>query len=275
MRGGALKKTKDDSKWAHITCALMQPGVTFLNGFNKQPIDISGIKKNRANAPFFKCIYCQKTNNKLTDYISGYCIQCYLAPKCSVKFHTTCAYLNGAKFETDDWPDPIRVYCTKCIGRTSGKHLSLPVEDEVDLGTIVLAKHKNRRYYEATVMNKTSLILHHAHLEDNSILQILKSSDIVDPDIERTGIPEIGDPITIFWEKTNQAGKYAGNHKSIQYVLKFEDESIIKCTRECFYRLDDEIPLKVQQKRSRATDVKNESAFWAANLKKFKSIINS
>jgi PREDICTED: similar to CG33182-PA len=49
LRGGALKRTQDENKWVHITCALMQPGVSFQDGIYKSPIDITQIKKARGH----------------------------------------------------------------------------------------------------------------------------------------------------------------------------------------------------------------------------------
>jgi len=54
LRGGALKQTQDENKWVHITCALMQPGVSFKSGIYKSPIDISQTKKARGHGTFVR-----------------------------------------------------------------------------------------------------------------------------------------------------------------------------------------------------------------------------
>ena len=117
----------------------------------------------------------------MSDYVSGNCIQCYKAPKCSSKFHVTCAHINGAVFEASDWPDPIRVYCNKCTKNVEATDSSMnsKQEKEIDIGTSVIGKFKNNRYYDAIIVDKQKVTLYHVHFDDNSFTKRLRVTDFI------------------------------------------------------------------------------------------------
>lgn len=113
----------------------------------------------------------------MVDYFNGYCIQC----QCFSSFHVTCGHRNGVLYTAGDWPLPIVVSCHKCSVHSQPKTPKQSDRDlsEVSIDEMVIAKHKNRRYYEAKVVGKFEQIFHHVHFVDNSFTEYIKSSDIL------------------------------------------------------------------------------------------------
>ncbi|RWS17149.1 lysine-specific demethylase 4C-like protein [Dinothrombium tinctorium] len=260
FRGGALKQAEDANVWVHITCALMQPDAKFKNGITKSPIEINGVKKTKG-INNLRCFYCQKANNRLADYIMGYCIQCYKAPKCIISFHVTCAHIAGIVFEASDWPDPIRAYCQKCTSHTLKRIAAENEGDDIEINTKVIARHRNRRYYEATVIGKSTEIRHHVHFVDNSFTENVRTSDIISHEWSESNPIEIGDQVQVNWNKDRLTGKYSGNHSIYVYTLLFEDNSRCKARRKDFYLHTEKLPKRVEQKLSQATDQKHNALF--------------
>lgn len=83
MRGGALKRTSD-SRWAHVLCALLIPGVTFKDPINKDPINVLTMDKAMVKQ---QCCCCGQTG--------GACLSCH---DCDALFHPYCGLVAGATF---------------------------------------------------------------------------------------------------------------------------------------------------------------------------------
>ncbi|XP_054706926.1 PHD finger protein rhinoceros-like [Uloborus diversus] len=113
-RGGAMKTTRCGQKWAHVSCAVWIPEVSFLNFVKMEPIvKITHIPATRWA---LVCILCKEKN--------GACIQC--AEKgCKSSFHVTCAFKEGLKMNATIRPnmtedDLLKAFCSKHSRR---KHL--------------------------------------------------------------------------------------------------------------------------------------------------------
>ncbi|GFR05397.1 protein Jade-3 [Trichonephila clavata] len=105
--GGAMKSTRDGQTWAHVSCAVWIPEVSFSNFIKMEPI--TKIAQIPALRYQLKCILCA---NK-----AGACITCS-EKGCKVAFHVTCAFEAGlqmkanVKYNNND-DDELKAYCKK------------------------------------------------------------------------------------------------------------------------------------------------------------------
>lgn len=118
----------------------------------------------------------------MVDYLTGYCIQCTTGNNCYTSFHVTCGHRQGVLYQAGDWPDPIVVTCKKCSQNSQSKKKQFTSNrnlKEVEPGEIVIAKHKNKRFYNSKVIDKFEQVFHHVHFVDNSFTKNIKSCDIL------------------------------------------------------------------------------------------------
>ena len=68
-------------------------------------------------------------------------------------------------------------------------------------------------------------------------------------DVDANGPPEIGEHVTVNWEREELVGKYSGSHTYVMYTLQFEDGSKISVRREHFYLMDETLPKRIEERR--------------------------
>ncbi|XP_022718056.1 protein Jade-1 [Durio zibethinus] len=86
-KGGAMKPTNVDGKWAHLVCAVLVPEVFFEDPEGRERINCSKVPEKRWKG---KCYVC---NGR-----SGCFIECS-EPKCGLEFHVTCGLNEDLCFE--------------------------------------------------------------------------------------------------------------------------------------------------------------------------------
>ncbi|EEC10206.1 jumonji domain-containing protein, putative [Ixodes scapularis] len=269
LRGGALKQTVE-GRWAHLLCALLVPEVHVGEGPTRSPVDVRHITPQRAR---LRCWYCHKLRDLLgRPSETGACIQCTFG-RCTTAFHVTCAHAAGVSFETYDWPLPIFVTCTKHANSPNQKAsspfgLCLHFRDlagelpPVAVGSRVVAKHKNGRYYWGRVRSTHSQDLYSVDFEDHSSSNNLLPEDIVSRDCVLLGPPSPGELVSVRWTD----GKlYQSIFKSCTsttlYTVVFEDESERNSKREAIYAEGEELPKRVKSRLSSATEGQHTDLF--------------
>ncbi|CAN8010131.1 unnamed protein product [Ixodes pacificus] len=269
LRGGALKQTVE-GRWAHLLCALLVPEVHVGEGPTRSPVDVRHITPQRAR---LRCWYCHKLRDLLgRPSETGACIQC-TSGRCTTAFHVTCAHAAGVSFETYDWPLPVFVTCTKHANSPNEKAsspFSLCLHSRelagelppVAVGSRVVAKHKNNRYYWGRVRGTHSQDLYSVDFEDHSSSNNLLPEDIVSRDCVLLGPPSPGEVVSVRWTD----GKlYQSIFKSCTsttlYTVVFEDESERNSKREAIYAEGEELPKRVKSRLSSATEGQHTDLF--------------
>lgn len=265
LRGGALKATTH-GRWVHLLCALLVPEVTLVDTRTRSPVDVRGVTPQRAR---LRCTYCHKLRDRLGSLRdSGACIQCTLG-KCTTAFHVTCAHAAGVAFLTADWPLPVFVKCTKHLNppaaagsRPDAGPGQRPPPPPVAVGSRVVAKHKNGRYYWGQVVESRSQDFYAVDFEDNSSCDNLRPSDVVSRDCERLGPPQPGDVISVTWtDRKVYSAVFKELRTTTLYTVVFEDESERTAKREDVYAEGEELPKRVKSRLSEATAMQHVGLF--------------
>ncbi|XP_077557644.1 lysine-specific demethylase 4A-like isoform X2 [Haemaphysalis longicornis] len=269
LRGGALKATTH-GRWVHLLCALLVPEVTLVDTRTRSPVDVRGVTPQRAR---LRCTYCHKLRDRLGSLRdSGACIQCTLG-KCTTAFHVTCAHAAGVAFLTADWPLPVFVKCTKHLNppvaagsRPDAGPGQRPPPPPVAVGSRVVAKHKNGRYYWGQVVESRSQDFYAVDFEDNSSCDNLRPSDVVSRDCERLGPPQPGDVISVTWtDRKVYSAVFKALRTTTLYTVVFEDESERTAKREDVYAEGEELPKRVKsslRRRPCSTWACSKSSRW-------------
>lgn len=253
LGGGALKRTTDH-RWAHVGCAVAMPEVFFTDVNLRDGINTSQISSARRK---LKCFYC-KTSSAQKE--NGACVQC-CAGKCAVSFHVTCLLLAGFSLEPNDWPQPTETYCERHQRtRFKGKQRDYST---IHSGESVIAKHKNGRYYRGVVQDTTSEEYYMVSFGDGTYCDNLPPTDIVSHDTSKGDIP-VSSVVTVKWGDVEEelfTAKVTGRKISVTYQIEFEDDSWLNVRRDDVYKTSEELPPKVQQRLSLATETANLS-YW-------------
>ncbi|KAF7662413.1 hypothetical protein LDENG_00236890 [Lucifuga dentata] len=255
LRGGALKKAKDD-KWAHVMCAVALPEVRFSDEAKRSPIDTSRIPIQRYK---LKCIYCRK--RCVGRRQAGACIQCSCG-RCPTSFHVTCAHAAGVTMEPDDWPYVVSITCHRHQSRSSSAKQRAS-QTSISLGQTVISKHKNLRYYSSKVTQIISQTFYEVMFDDGSFSNDTYPEDIVSRDCVKLGPPEVGEAVKVKWpDGLFYGAKYLGSNISYMYQVEFEDGSQVLAKREDVYTLDEDLPKKVKRRLSTASSMRFQDAFF-------------
>ncbi|XP_076001551.1 lysine-specific demethylase 4C-like [Genypterus blacodes] len=255
LRGGALKKTKDD-KWAHVMCAVALPEARFSDEAKRGPIDTSRIPIQRYK---LKCIYCRTRCSGKRQ--AGACIQCSCG-RCPTSFHVTCAHAAGVTMEPDDWPYVVSITCHRHQTRSASAK-QRACQASISLGQTVISKHKNLRYYSSKVTQITSQTFYEVMFDDGSFSNDTFPEDIVSRDCVNLGPPEVGEAVKVKWpDGLFYGAKYLGSNICYMYQVEFEDGSQVLAKREDVYTLNEDLPKKVKRRLSTASSMRFQDAFF-------------
>lgn len=248
MRGGALKPTSN-GKWAHVVCALTITEVKFENILKREPINIDEIISNRVK---LKCYYCNPLHN--SDKTTGVSVLCSVG-KCTSSFHVTCAYAAGVLFETSDWPFPVYTTCNKHGAHREKAFAKEREMSNLKVGDKVYAKHKNTRYYKATVVKIERQIFCLLDFDDGSFSDDTFPEDIVG--YSSSTLPLVGAPVEVKWTDGELYGaKFKGTNIVVVHFVQFEDGVERDFKRHEIWTLDEELPKHVRSRLSVATERK-------------------
>lgn len=247
LRGGALKLTTDaNTKWIHVLCAVLLPGVIFTNVTSKDKIDLAkASQKNRT----LSCFFCQRLFRSSVDKYrprKGLCIKC-TSGKCNLSFHVTCAHAAGVEFEVQDWPNNVRVTCNRhkrVICKEKLKRTS-----NLTAGEKVIAKHRDGNYHEAVLMRIQPRTYVSVDFEDGTFSENLFPEDIVERDGPDSEELKIGEFVKVKWTDDKIYGAtFKGKTTNVTYLIQFRDKSQKQLKRNCFYTRKEKLPNKVRSR---------------------------
>ncbi|XP_044577206.1 lysine-specific demethylase 4C-like isoform X2 [Cotesia glomerata] len=237
MRGGAVKRTSD-GRWAHIFCALLIPGVTFKDSVHKDPINVLTIKHDMVKQ---QCSYCKQN--------TGVVLNCRL---CCNSFHPSCGLVAGAAFD-------IPAYDFVEFKVTCNEHNKSKEELDIRQGDKVWAKHRNKRYYQATVESIDSATFCMVTFSDHSFSNNLYQTDI----ISHNTIPDVGESCRVKWTDGNVYDAiFEGTNFRTMYTVMFDDGSRFAVKRNQIFALDEDLPNRVQGRLSTATEMQHRSHLY-------------
>lgn len=255
-RGGALKE--HDGSWYHLTCALAEPNVKFIDIIKSIPskFDLKTVCERK------DCEYC---HTKLpSKYIKGKLIQCsgIMIGKehqgCNTVFHTTCGHRNGVKFElmdmhlTPNRHSQIAPVCTNCLAKIGpSEQVETPSrigEESNELipsGTLVVARSRDDCFYDGIIHSHKRTVFHDVFFpETNATENLIPSKHILDYDSSEPLL--VGQAVRVRGVKGNvQAGKYKGSREVEEIWVSFgksKSKLMEKVDRADIYLNIDQLP---------------------------------
>jgi len=109
LKGGAMKRIKNNEGWSHIICALYVPEVTFEDVNLMESIMVGGIPEDKYE---LECYICNSEGRrKCAAY--GACMKCS-KHGCSRGMHATCAQIKGLIMEVTNSRQVETKYCGYC-----------------------------------------------------------------------------------------------------------------------------------------------------------------
>lgn len=244
LRGGALKPTTD-GRWAHVVCALTIREVKFEDVQKREPVDVSQVFVGKRK---WKCQFCG-------IHLLGICVRCSNS-RCAQSFHVTCAHVAGVLFETSDWPYPVYVTCIKHAGMFRTRQQHDRELTKLEVGSKVIAKHKNTRYYLAEVLDREEHVFYEVDFDDGSFSNDLYPEDLHNHDPER-GPPLEGKAVKVKWTDGSLYGAiFRGINKQDMYKVEFDDGSVRFLQREELWLDGEDLPKHIQSRLSYASERK-------------------
>ncbi|KAJ8682084.1 hypothetical protein QAD02_017876 [Eretmocerus hayati] len=240
VRGGALKRTSD-GQYAHILCALLL-GARFKDPVNKEPINVLSVKEPGVGK---ECCYCRQNHGVVLN------CQC---KDCIMKFHPTCGFLNGAIYM-------VSVSNNRFLQILCDMH---DIKEKIPIrqGEMVYAKHKNSRFYDATVDSISDKICFQVAFHDDDTI----SNDLPPEDVigwKPGTIPEVDSEISVKWgDEGIFAATFNGVDHIIIYTVIFEDGSSLQLKRNDIYSREEQLPKRVRSRLSTATEMQHRGHLY-------------
>ncbi|GLV37006.1 Lysine demethylase 4B [Carabus blaptoides fortunei] len=130
----------------------------------------------------------------------------------------------------------------------------------------VWARHRNGRYYKATVVDIVPWETYKVYFPgDTSFSEDVHPADVKSHDCVNNGPPAEGTRIKCQWiDGVVYDAIYFGRTCKTYYIVLFEDNSKLELTRTSFFLLNEPMPKKILTKLSAASNVKNTEHFEQA-----------
>ncbi|XP_044260124.1 uncharacterized protein LOC123008406 [Tribolium madens] len=143
-----------------------------------------------------------------------------------------------------------------------------PARDEtndefpIKLKDLVWAKHRNGRFYKATVIDIKIVTYFCVYFPfDQSFCKDAVLSDLVDWDAGK--IPVVGQKLRVRWkDRTIYDAEYLGESNCSIFTVLFEDESRLELKRDSIFAMCESIPKKIAIKFSYASEMRNREHLY-------------
>lgn len=145
QRGGALKPTSD-GRWAHLTCAVSLPEVSFGDSAAREPIIVAHVGMESDLLSY--CVFCSDRSGDTGGFYRGVCLACERTATCSRTFHPACGLVNGTRYHLDARGQVSGTCCQIPSTSSSASSMKRKPILTVDVGQRVYAKNPaDGRFY--------------------------------------------------------------------------------------------------------------------------------